>query len=103
MCYPVCGMMHIKDPLLLIRNNSERISHVIVAVDFLSRFLNGPLPYDQPYITVNKVFIASLNKTFPSFLLYTLYNKKFISHIIHPFHKNSYHTESGLLINRLDR
>ena len=22
MCYPVCGMMHIKEPLLLIRNNS---------------------------------------------------------------------------------
>ena len=21
-CYPVCGMMHIKEPLLLIRNNS---------------------------------------------------------------------------------
>ena len=22
MCYPVCGMMHIKEPLLLIRNSS---------------------------------------------------------------------------------
>ena len=22
MCYPVCGMVHIKDPLLLIRKNS---------------------------------------------------------------------------------
>ena len=33
MCYPVCGMVHIKEPLLLIEKS------------FLSRFLNDPLPY----------------------------------------------------------
>ena len=33
MCYPVSGMMHIKEPLLL-----------IVAVGFLSHYQNGPLP-----------------------------------------------------------
>ena len=38
MCYPVCGMMHIKEPLLL----SERVAHV---AGFLSRYLNGPLSY----------------------------------------------------------
>ena len=31
MCYPVCGMVHIKEPLLLI--------------GFLSRYLSGTLPY----------------------------------------------------------
>ena len=33
-CYPVCGMMHIKEPLLLIDSGFP-----------LSRYLNGPLPY----------------------------------------------------------
>ena len=36
-CYPVCGMMHIKEPLLLIGNSSP--------CGFVSRYLNGPLPY----------------------------------------------------------
>ena len=43
MCYPVCGMVHIKEPLLLIGKS------------FLSRYLNGPLPYVQRHITVNKM------------------------------------------------
>ena len=47
MCYPVCGMMHIKEPL-------ERVAHV-VAAGFLSRYLNGPLPYVQRHITANKM------------------------------------------------
>ena len=36
MCYPVSGMMHIKEPLLLIG---------MAAAGFLSRYLGGPLPY----------------------------------------------------------
>ena len=36
MWYPVCGMLHIKEPLLL--------AH-LVAAGFLSRYLSGPLPY----------------------------------------------------------
>ena len=36
MCYPVCGMIHIKEPLLL----TERVAHV-VPVSFLSRYLTG--------------------------------------------------------------
>ena len=40
MCYPVCGMMHIKEPMLLL----ERVAHVVGAV-FLSPYLNSPLPY----------------------------------------------------------
>ena len=34
MCYPACGMVHIKEPLLLI----ERVAHV-AATGFLSRYL----------------------------------------------------------------
>ena len=40
MCYPVCGIVHIKEPLL----QSEKVAHV-VAAGFLSRYLSGPLPY----------------------------------------------------------
>ena len=40
MCHPVCGMMHIKEHLLLM----ERVAHVAEAV-FLSGYLSGPLPY----------------------------------------------------------
>ena len=36
MCYPVCEMVHIKGPLLLIKKSSPCGG---------SRFLNGPLPY----------------------------------------------------------
>ena len=39
MRYPVCGMMHIKEPLLLID-----IANV-AAAGFLSYYLSGPLPY----------------------------------------------------------
>ena len=39
MCYPVCGMMHIKEPLLLIR---KRISCGSSGFPFS---LSGPLPY----------------------------------------------------------
>ena len=38
---PVCGMMHVKEPLLLIGKSSPCGS-----IGFsLSRYLNGPLPY----------------------------------------------------------
>ena len=40
MYYPVCGMMHINEPLLLM----ERAAYV-AAAGFLSRYLSGPLPY----------------------------------------------------------
>ena len=40
MCHPVCGMMHIKEPLLLIGNKTH-----VAAASFLSRYQRGPLPY----------------------------------------------------------
>ena len=51
MCYPVCGMAHIKEPLLLF---TERVAHV-TAAGFLSHYLSGPLPYVRRHITVNKM------------------------------------------------
>ena len=39
LCY-ICGMMHIKEPLLLIGKSTH-----VAAADFLSRYLSGPLPY----------------------------------------------------------
>ena len=50
MRYPVCGMVHIKEPLLLI---GKRIP--CGGSGFLSRYLSGPLPYVQRNITVNKM------------------------------------------------
>ena len=48
-CYHVCGIMHIKEPLLLIRKSSP-----MAATCFLSHYLNDPLPYLQHHITVTK-------------------------------------------------
>ena len=45
MCYPVCVMEHIKEPLLL---TLDSVAYVAVA-GFLSRYLSGH------YITVNKM------------------------------------------------
>ena len=45
----VCGMMHIKEPLLLIEESQ------LVAAGFLYRYLSGPLPYVRRHITVNKM------------------------------------------------
>ena len=60
MCYPVCVIVHIKEPLLLIGKSSPCSSD--------SRFplsLSGPLLYIRCHITINKnVLNASLNKTF---------------------------------------
>ena len=52
MCYPVCGMVHIKKPLLLI--GKSRPTHV-AASGFLSHNLSGPVPYVRCHITVNKM------------------------------------------------
>ena len=38
MCYPVCVMVHIKEPLLL---NVKRVAYV-AAAGFLSHYQNGP-------------------------------------------------------------
>ena len=48
MYYHVIGMMHIKEPLLLI----GKCSACVAAAGFLSRYLNGPLPYVRHHVTV---------------------------------------------------
>ena len=50
MCYPVCGRVHIKEPLLLIRKSSP-----CGGMGFLSQNLNGPSPYVSCHITINKM------------------------------------------------
>ena len=66
MCYPVYGMMLIKEPSLLI----GKIAHV-AATDFLFRYQSGPLPLLclTPYNHKQNMLSASLNKTFHSFLV----------------------------------
>ena len=39
-CYPICGMVHIKESMLL----TERVAYE-AAAGFLSPYLNGSLPY----------------------------------------------------------
>ena len=46
--YPVCGMVHIKEPLL-------PVAHIVAAAGFLIRYLSGPWPYVPRHITVNKM------------------------------------------------
>ena len=50
MYYPVCGMVHTKEILLLIGN----VAYVAV-YGFLSRFMSGPLTYIRRHRTVNKI------------------------------------------------
>ena len=63
MCYHVCGMMHIKEPLLLIEKSSPcGGSRFPLSLSEWS-FTICPTPYNRKY----NVLIASLNKTFPFF------------------------------------
>ena len=65
MYYPVCGMMHIKEPLLLIGKSSPcGGSRFSLSLSEWS-FTICPMPYNRKY----NVLSASLNKIFPSFFL----------------------------------
>ena len=59
MCNPICGMVHIKEPLLLI----EKSSPCGDSGFHLSLFSIYLTPYNRKY----NLLSASLNKTFPSF------------------------------------
>ena len=64
MCYPVCGMVHIKEPLLLIRkSNPCGGSRFPLSLSEWSFIICQTL-----YNCKWNVLSASLNKTFPSFL-----------------------------------
>ena len=59
MCYPVCGVVHIEDPLLLVGKSSPCSGH--------SRF---PLSLSQWSFTICPTPYNHIeNKTFPSFLI----------------------------------
>ena len=64
MCYPVCGTMHIKEPLLLIGKSSPCGSSGYFLS--LSEWSFNICP--TPYYRIKNVLSVSLNKTFPSFL-----------------------------------
>ena len=66
MCYPVCGMMHIKEPLLLIDKSSPCGSRRFPLLLSEWSFTICLTPYNRK----QNVLSASLNKTFPSFLIY---------------------------------
>ena len=51
MCYPVCGMVYIKQTLLLIRKSRPFSG----SKGFLCRYLSGPVSYVQCHITINKI------------------------------------------------
>ena len=66
MCYSFSGMVHIKDSLLLIKK---------------TQYLNGSVPYVRRHIILNKMcLVSSLNKTFPSFLLFFVSSNAIIYH-----------------------
>ena len=70
MCYPVCGMVHIKDPLLLIVKSSLCGSSGFPLSLSEWSFTICPKQYNRE----QNVLSASLNKIFPSFLLMSVKN-----------------------------
>ena len=64
MCYPVCGMVHIKEPLLLIGKSSPCGGSGFPLSLSEWSFTICLMSYNRKY----NVLSVSLNKTFPSFL-----------------------------------
>ena len=64
MCYPVSGMVHIKEPLLLLEKSSPCGGSGFPLSLSEWSFTICLMPYNHKY----NVLSASLNKTFPSFL-----------------------------------
>ena len=79
MCYPVCGMMHIKEPLLLIGKSS------------LCGGSGFPFSLSEWSLTIcltsynciyKNVLSVSLNKTFPSFLPSCTYHSRLLLELL---------------------
>ena len=64
MCYPVCGMLHIKDLLVVIEKSCPCGGSGFPLSLSEWSFTIYPTPYNRK----ENVLSASLNKTFPSFL-----------------------------------
>ena len=88
MCYPVCGMVHIKELLLLIKKSSPCGSSVFPFWLSEWSFTICPMPYNHK----QNVLSASLNKAFPSFLslppvfLHSVCNVRSISNAMYVKH-----------------
>ena len=65
MCYPVCGMMHIKEPLLLIGKSSPCCGSGFFTLSLYKWFF---AIYLTSYNRKTNVLSASLNKIFTYFL-----------------------------------
>ena len=72
MCNPVCGMVHIKEPLLLIRKSSLYGSSGFCLSLSEWSFTICPTPYNRE----KKCVECCYNKTFPSFLLLSRTRKR---------------------------
>ena len=94
MCYPVCGMMHIKEPLLLIGKSSPcgRSRFPLSLSELFSTICL------TPYNCKSNVLSALLNKTFPVlFLLYRLQCVHLEQAVIaHACHGHTLHLSTGL-------
>ena len=78
MCYPVCGMLHIKEHLLLIGKSS-----LCCGSGFRFSLSEWSLTIClAPYNRKKNMLSVSLNKTFPSFLVKCGYN-----YYLHTSHK----------------
>ena len=82
MCYPVCGMVHIKEPLLLIDKSSDSGFPLSLSEWSLTICL---MPYNHRY----NVLSVSLNKTFLSLslslsLYSILFNYRFMNQVNQP-------------------
>ena len=59
MYYPVCGMVLIKEPLLLIRKSSP--CSFSSGFNFISTYLSGPVLYVRHHIAINKMLMGVTN------------------------------------------
>ena len=90
MCYPVFGMMHIKEPLLLIGKSSLCGGSGFPLSLSEWSFTICLTPYNRKY----NVLSASLNKTFPSFLPWQHLHSS-------PFNFSMIPVVSGNILNRV--
>ena len=98
MCYLVCGMVHIKEPLLLMGKSSACGSSGFPLSLSEWYFTICPTPYNHKWNVLN----ASLNKTFPSFLLTGLLLTTNLLSLTHsPSHKLDCVPMTGMHYNSL--
>ena len=81
-CYPVCGMMHIKEPLLLIRKSSPCGGRGLPLLLSEWSFAICLMPYNSKY----NVLSASLNNRFPFLSFHNKRRKEMFYLMMHSTH-----------------